>query len=1116
LNNHDPQKYISRINTMLVLVAVFYCVSLLVPPHTAIAEDSPRSAKGTDAKKEEIPEQIKKVAAYLQKAETELNENEFDSARDYVEKARQQAADEARRNARESGRSLIDIVMDEGNREARSRLLQIDEAEKEYAEEQQRIKEREIREEQEAEARKQAGKIAEYLAKAQELVDKNEFAKARSYVNKALEINMKVREDSEKKAKKRTIKKGPAGKAERPGKDEKRARKVAKYVEDGRKLLEKKKFKSARSRARKALRLDPDNKEAQLLLTQTAQKQKEYKDRRERRRRERREGRTISGESAAVVADRLGKASIDVKKNGDSRAKDYAKRGVEIKEEKEEAPEIEEETRKLTGREVAEARQKAKKKKLAEKRAKKAKKYVTRAKKYLAKNNFGRARSCAKKALKLDKDNTEAQEILSGAIGQVKELSIEEELPREKPESAKRGKGKKKEIRLAAKEQTKRETQEKYRRKKVNAYLRKAQKYISREDYSTARRFAHKARDLSPESTEVAEVIMEIEKKDMFGEGAREKEAKRKKAAKTYAKTKEEDPFYKYDEGKSWMELVTEMFVKGTVESEETQIIEGREYTIDKCVQIALRRSQRMVVADKQVKLAETRLWETRRELLPSLTGKFEQSFGKVGTTGGPRHYIGKKIKVEMKYTMFDGMGMWFKLRQSQTNVDIVKLEREKRLYEIIEETRKAYYNLDKTTKALDVQGKLKETVNDLYDVAEKAYHQDLVPHVEYLKVKGQNAQANFQRISAVEDVSLAEIVLFQAMAMSPDQHIKIKPVEEPGLPLTIGLENCYMLAMANRPDFKIKEKTIEYYEFERKMMKAKGWPKIDFHGSYGRSQENYEPLREDEAKRGLSPEWFAGFKGSWPFWGNTLEYNYVKEKWAAGYSSYKESIGSETATSYYNIKLLDDMAYFSNLEESKVGFESAKYEYAKAKKDLTIEVKEAYFKYRKALLQMDVAKAKVEHQRMFVGVVEERRLYGEMEISKTIEEHEKLAGDEYSLVHGNASYFTTLTALNKAVGIPGYFGPGCEKWEYEEWIEKPVPAGNKKKTARRKDSEKESLRRAEKIARYLQEAERKLSENKFRAARNSAKKALAVDEKNRGAQVLLKEIVSAEAAYKK
>ncbi|MFH1553084.1 MAG: TolC family protein, partial [Candidatus Omnitrophota bacterium] len=400
---------------------------------------------------------------------------------------------------------------------------------------------------------------------------------------------------------------------------------------------------------------------------------------------------------------------------------------------------------------------------------------------------------------------------------------------------------------------------------------------------------------------------------------------------------------------------------------------------------------------------------------------------------------------------------------------------------------------------------------------------------VEYLKVKGQNMQADFQYISSEEDVDLAEMILFQAMNMEPDQHIEIKPVAKPANPPSIGLENCYRLAVANRPDFKIKAKTIEYYDFDRKMMKAKGWPKIDFTGSFGQMIERFEPMflpgdwltpqaggrgtgGVARAIGGWNPEWYAGVQTSLPLWGNTLEYNYVREKWAPTVSAFR---GSESATSYLNFKLLDDLAYFSNLQEARAGFESAKYEYLKAENDLMVEVKERYFRYRKALLQMDVAQAQVEHQKMFVDVLEERLRYAEMEVSKVIEEQEKLAEHEYGLVQGDANYFISLTELNGTIGIPDYFKPAYENQEYDEWKKKLAEEKAAEEEAERIDEEEKKAQiRARVIASYLKKAQTQLESDKFERARGYAEKALGIEEDNSEAQALLDKIDEAEKIY--
>ncbi|MFH1798181.1 MAG: TolC family protein [Candidatus Omnitrophota bacterium] len=635
---------------------------------------------------------------------------------------------------------------------------------------------------------------------------------------------------------------------------------------------------------------------------------------------------------------------------------------------------------------------------------------------------------------KAEREEKEAERQAEREEKEAKRKAEKEEKEAEK-EAKEAEKENKKSAKLA-KELKTRLAKEKIQEKKTKKYIKKAQAHLDKENYSEARQYAYKAREDSPENSELAEVITNIDKQEMFGEKKTkriDRKQKSESAVKRVEKTKNQ--FHAHDEGKGWTDHIAGIFKRKTEEINKIQ--QGKTYTIDECKENALSRSQRMIMADKQVKLAEMRIWEARRELFPEVAGKVERSYGKIGIGEDTRHYQGEKYKVEVKQNLFDGMATWFSLRQAHANLEIVKLEREKVKNEIIEEVKKAYYNLDKTIKALAIQEDYQKRVNELYGIAEASFQQELIPKAEYLKVKGQNMQADFQRASSSEDINLAEMILFQALSLEPDQCIKIKLVEQPKGELSIGLENCYSLAMANQPEFRVKEKMIEYYDFERKIKKAKGWPKIDFNGSFGKAVETYQPTEVDTEQRDLSPEWYAGVKGSVPIWGNSFEYNYVREKWAPVFSTTR---GTETATSYFSLKFLDDLSYFSDLQEARVGFESAKYEYLKAKNDLAVVVKESYFKYRKALLQISVTHAQVEHQSMFVKVLEERRRFGEMETSKVIEEYEKLAEHEYGLIRGETDYFISIAELNKAIGVDDYFEPESEGQEDSQEAEADSP----------------------------------------------------------------------------
>ena len=1046
-----------------------------------------------------------KIAGYLDKAEGYIEDNNFSKARYYAKKI---------------------LKIDENSIEAKLIMRQVDEITSVVGEEKSETRKKPFKKKGKKVKRTRTRDVTAPSLGSGPSVNFGVVSKTKDQV-KVKSQRSRIKKKTEiKKVKRKEI--GPS--------------KLSKYLSAAQKQLDKGVLWRARYYAKKALQIEETNREALTILrtvknletAEIANVQKSQKKRAEVQK-------TLNTKDEGKIQSYLARAREELDKNSFRRAKNFTNWVLEMDGNNKEALNLLEEIKrekesykpsKIKKKETKSLRIVNPREKLARKPVKKAVKsypkskktrtivdenakkqetitvYVSKAKEHLEADQFTKARNFAKKALKLDKNNESAKELIM-------EVSKAETVYRNELRKKRKEINLKQKAKKALKEKAKRDNVEKKIQAKAEKYIAKAKDALARGDYDTARKYAYLARDLWPENSDLALLVTELNKEEMFG-AKKNKEDKIKQLIKKQGEEKREDFYNKHDEGKSWTEYVPGLGKKKTYELDFLE--KGKIYTVDDCVRLAILRNQRMIVADKQVKLANMRVWENRRELFPHITGKIERGFGKIGTGEGPRHYQGEKYQVEVKHNVFDGMGNYFKVRQSQTNLDIVKLEKEKIKSEVIESTKTAYYNLDKAIKGLNVQKEYKDNVSKLHSNVDAAYKHEIVSREEYLKVKGQKIKADFQHTSSSEDVKLAKMILAQAMDISPDEKIEVRPVERPKEILSIGYDNCKQLAFANRPDFKIKERMIEYYNFERKIMKAKGWPKIEFQGSFGKSYEAYQPALHsnwEEEQKGLEPEWYAGVRTSVPLWGSTLEHNYVREFWASTVSSFK---GSETATNYVSFKLLDDLAYFTNLQEARIGFESAKYELMKAKKDLSVEVKENYFRYKKSVLQLDVAEAQVEHQRLYVDVMEQRHRFAEMEASKVIDEYEKLAEHEYGMLQGVSDYYISLAKLNKTIGLSGYFKSKEENAGYEEWKEEllkreAIEAGIKKDRTWKKE-QKKKLKQNEIIQSYIEKARIYLYENDFIKAKVFARKALEINSDDTKVKELIADIKSSENAH--
>jgi outer membrane protein TolC len=440
----------------------------------------------------------------------------------------------------------------------------------------------------------------------------------------------------------------------------------------------------------------------------------------------------------------------------------------------------------------------------------------------------------------------------------------------------------------------------------------------------------------------------------------------------------------------------------------------GEGLSLEECISIAMANHLPLKIAKKQLKLAEMRLVEAGRKMGPSVTAKWEVTDGKVSD----RRYDGEKISVEAKQPVFYGGELIFSVRQARVNLEIVKTDYDRIKNDLILQVKKGYYSLDKAEKALTIQEKLQERTGGLYDVTKAGYDAGVIAQVEFLKVSSQHNQANFQVASAEEDVSLAELILQQAMGL--EGRIRIIPLAGPKI-IKLGLQDCFDLAYLNRPEIKIGRLSMEHFEYEKKIMQARSyWPRVDFLGMYGNMREDF--VRNDlggENPRGLGAEYYLGTKVSLPVWGSTLGYSFTKEKWQPVVRTTKETRSNTHEASF---SLLDRLEDFSSLKEAELEYMRSEDDRNKRKQEITLEVKEVFFKYKKSVFLMNVAKSKLEFQAKQVVIMDIRRELAEVQHSDVIEEMIKLAEEEYGYLQAISDYYIAIASLNKAVGLAGHF----------------------------------------------------------------------------------------------
>jgi len=444
-------------------------------------------------------------------------------------------------------------------------------------------------------------------------------------------------------------------------------------------------------------------------------------------------------------------------------------------------------------------------------------------------------------------------------------------------------------------------------------------------------------------------------------------------------------------------------------------------FNLDECIDIAIKNNLPLKTVKKSVKLAEWRLFEARRNLLPKVGVKMEEHTGQING----RRFYGKSTAVDIQQTVFHGGEFMYTMMQAQTNLKIVNKEYARLKNELILQVKKGYYTLAKAKENLRFQEELSRETSRIYDMVVKQLDAGVGANLEFLNVSSQANQVRFQFVSAKGDTEIAELILKQAMNVDSSERIDIDPPEE-FKKINIDSENILRDALVRRPEMQISTMMIQYYIYEQKVAKSKSWPKIDFMGSFGMAKEEF--ISKDagpdingnvDTDQKMEQQWYAGVKCSIPLWGSTGEYAYTKEVWTPVVSAFR---GTSTITSSYKFNFLDNLAQFSDKASSDVDLDKARQELIKTKQDVTLEVKEACFNYEKAILQLDTAANKMKYQEGDLELTKFRRQMDEAQDSNVIDSMIKLAQEKFGYVQAVSDCRIAIASISKAVGIPDYF----------------------------------------------------------------------------------------------
>ncbi len=441
--------------------------------------------------------------------------------------------------------------------------------------------------------------------------------------------------------------------------------------------------------------------------------------------------------------------------------------------------------------------------------------------------------------------------------------------------------------------------------------------------------------------------------------------------------------------------------------------------------------------AKERITLANRRLLVAGRELFPA--GAFNFEFRNGSLSGDA--FVGNDYHVNFNIPVFRGGILWNTFLREKAELRAAKKEYEGVLNEMVDEVAKAYFEYNRTFQVYEDKQKLLTEAQKKHELSQKKYKQSLISEIEYLNVESMSGQIQYDIETASQELELSKLELQRFLGLDIADEIQIAPLynaqeliakatsskgeilDVRKSAITQSLDEFIDMAYQHRPELQVEAERLRSARLDEKVSRGAFLPRVDITMEFGELGESFE---RDSLDPPHNPEWQAGFQISDNFFGNKAKYSFDHDENAPSVSQFLQGTGSRVSKRHFEIGILDGLKEWADLQEAKVKKLEQIIELEKKEQEVIREVKEAYFDFHKAEVQVESSLKRNQYRERLVKLADIRLGKAEIEISEYLQAQLDLADERSRLHQALADLAKAKSRLNRAIGVRDFLNIGA------------------------------------------------------------------------------------------
>lgn len=468
---------------------------------------------------------------------------------------------------------------------------------------------------------------------------------------------------------------------------------------------------------------------------------------------------------------------------------------------------------------------------------------------------------------------------------------------------------------------------------------------------------------------------------------------------------------------------------------------------LQKTIQRAIDVHTPVRAATERVALANRRILVAFRNLFPEAEFRFEERDGDIS---GGQKFNSLSYRFNLRQPIFRGGILWNTLLQEKVELEVAEKEYEAALGDLINDVSAAYFEYNRAVQVAREQKAVTENLQRYAKISRQKFKEEIISEIEHLNVQSLASQVKYDYETAKQEVELAKLELQKYLDLDIQDEIEISPLydlnelilqgeaddlnspgyddyaslDAPEKELNMAetgpnLSELVDLAYSNRPELQVEAARLQSARLEERVRWGELLPQMDFILEFGKLAEAFDANSVDPAFR---KDVKVGFEVNWNAMGNNIGYEFANDENAPTASDFTtQGGGSQVTRNTLTVDIFDGLDDYADAKDAEVAKLDQIIELEETEKEVMLDVKQAYFDFQKAKIQVESTLQRVSYRNRLAKLAEHRLGKNEIQISEFLQGEIDLQQELGTLHRALAEFFTAKAKLNHAIGVKDY-----------------------------------------------------------------------------------------------